>query len=89
MVRFLDKQYQSLDVTAITFIKTHTATKELLDHEVRDGPSAEVVNDDSHLGIVWESSILLIEPKMCWVEVHDERRGTFGVFLEYVICRFN
>lgn len=48
----LDKQCETLDMKVITFIEAHTATKELLDHKMRDGPGAEVLNDDFHFGVV-------------------------------------
>lgn len=39
-------------------------------------------NDDLHLRVVWEASILLLKTKMCRVKVEDQRRREFGKFLQ-------
>lgn len=47
-----------------TFVELHTASQKLLDQIVRNGPRANVLDDNFHLRIVGEASILLLKSKM-------------------------
>lgn len=46
-------------------------------------------DDDFHLGVIGEASILLLEAKMGRVKVYDERRRLFKVFLQDVGSGFH
>lgn len=48
-----------------TFIELHTASQKLLDQIMRNCPGTNVLDDDLHLGVIREATILLLKSKMC------------------------
>jgi hypothetical protein len=71
------------------FVKSHSRPKELLDQIMWHRALADVLDHHLHLRIVRETSILLLEPKMCRMEMYDERWRTVRVFLENIGCSFD
>ena len=72
-----------------TFIEPDIGAKKILDQLMRNGSSADVFNDDFHLRVVGKTSILLLEPKVCGVEMNDKRGRAFGVLLKDVGSSFH
>lgn len=55
--------YPSKPIT--TFIELHTASQKLLDQIMWNCAGTNVLDDDLHLGVVREATILLFKSKMC------------------------
>lgn len=71
------------------FIESDISPQQLLHHIMGNGSGTNVFDDDLHLGIIREASILLLEAEMCWVKVEDKRGRAFGELLEDVRRRFD
>lgn len=72
-----------------TFVELHPSAQEFFHHVMRDSPSANMFNDDFHLRVIRETSVLLFEAKVGGMKMQNKRRWTFGVFLQYIRRRFN
>lgn len=51
---------------------------------MRHCPGFDMFNDDFHLGIIGETSILLLKAEMRWVEVYGKGRRVFRILLQNV-----
>lgn len=72
-----------------TFVESNISPQELLHHIVRNSPGTNMFDDDFHLGVIGEASILLLEAKMSRVKVYDKRRRLSREFLQNVGSGFH
>ena len=72
-----------------TFVEPHTALDQFLDHVMRHGPSLDMLDNELHLRVIREASILLVETKVRRVEMYREGGCATLVLSEDITCSFN
>lgn len=69
------------------FVKAHIVFPQLFQHVMWYGLLLEMLDENAHLGVVAETTILLVEPKVGRVEVHYQRWRPALVLGEDVLLR--
>ena len=72
-----------------TFIELYAGAEKFIQHVMRNGSRADMFNDNFHLRIVRETSILLVEAKMGGMQMQYKGGRVFSIFIQDIGRCFN